>query len=230
MRHPQAPGGGGAASTVPMILDGTGKTTSVPLTIKNEKPASGVEVQSVGTARSGFVLLDTGGTFVCALGFVVTANDWFSGSLVNDSVLYNSASNIKIKVSGASGRHAALMSSGCTAPGTSGGYVFVNDTAGATIGYGTKLTTWDGTNMVMTDAMNIVTGTGTGMKIGTATNQKLGFFNAPPVIQPTGVTAALSSRTAAGTYGATEQTMLQEAHDAVRTLLAQCVRPLGLCA
>lgn len=35
-------------------------------------------------------------------------------------------------------------------------------------------------------AQNIVTDTTTGTKIGTATNQKLGFYNASPIVQPTG--------------------------------------------
>ena len=36
------------------------------------------------------------------------------------------------------------------------------------------------------DAENITVGTATGTKIGTATTQKLGFYNAPPITQPTG--------------------------------------------
>ena len=35
-------------------------------------------------------------------------------------------------------------------------------------------------------ATSIITDTGTGLKIGTATGQKLGFFNATPVVQPSG--------------------------------------------
>ncbi len=42
-------------------------------------------------------------------------------------------------------------------------------------------------NLTITD-VNIVLGTTTGTKIGTATSQKLGFFNAAPVVQPTGTT------------------------------------------
>lgn len=44
-------------------------------------------------------------------------------------------------------------------------------------------------------ATNIVTDTTTGMKIGTATTQKLGFFNATPVVQPTALTAQLTTLT-----------------------------------
>lgn len=57
----------------------------------------------------------------------------------------------------------------------------------------------------------------------------LSFFGAAAVVQPAGVTAALATRTAGATYGATEQTMLQEAHDMARTL-AVAIRALGLAA
>ncbi len=46
-----------------------------------------------------------------------------------------------------------------------------------------------------------------------ATGQKLGFFGAAPVAQP-----VLGPQTAGGTYGATEQTMLQTVYDALRAL------------
>ena len=60
---------------------------------------------------------------------------------------------------------------------------------------------------------NVALGTAGGTKIGTATNQKLGFFNATPVVQPTG-----GALTAAGSYGANEQTMLNAVWSALRTL------------
>jgi len=50
-----------------------------------------------------------------------------------------------------------------------------------------------GGTIVISNAANIVVGTATGTKLGTATNQKLGFFNATPVVQPTGnILTALS--------------------------------------
>jgi len=69
-----------------------------------------------------------------------------------------------------------------------------------------------GAHLNFADGINVILGTSTGTKIGTATGQKLGFFNATPVVQQTGGAA-----TAAGTYGATEQGMLQKAYDALRT-------------
>ncbi len=47
---------------------------------------------------------------------------------------------------------------------------------------------------VTVSAVNIVTDTTTGTKIGTATSQKIGFFNATPIVQPTGdVATALTN-------------------------------------
>lgn len=48
--------------------------------------------------------------------------------------------------------------------------------------------------VTLTDATNLVFGTSTGTKIGTATSQKLGFYNATPIIRPSGsILTALSS-------------------------------------
>lgn len=173
-------------------IDGTGLTAVDPLIIKNGKASSGVIAQVTGSVATGFGLNNSGGTRVGTLGIAVAASDWFTGTSAGDIALYSTA-NIKIKVSGASGLHAALMSSGCSTLGVGGGYCYVNDTAGAVVGYGGKHTTWDGTNMIMVDAMNIATGTGTGMKIGTSATQKLGFWNVTPVAQQ--VLATGASRT-----------------------------------
>ena len=54
-------------------------------------------------------------------------------------------------------------------------------------------------NIEIADATDIILNATTGTKIGTATSQKLGFFNATPVIQPTVLTAALTTLTNAGT-------------------------------
>ena len=48
--------------------------------------------------------------------------------------------------------------------------------------------------VTLTDATNLVFGTSTGTKIGTATSQKLGFYNATPIIRPSGsIITALSN-------------------------------------
>jgi hypothetical protein len=50
---------------------------------------------------------------------------------------------------------------------------------------------------VTLSARNIITDTTTGMKIGTAVTQKLGFYNATPVVQPSGASQAAVTTTAA---------------------------------
>jgi hypothetical protein len=67
--------------------------------------------------------------------------------------------------------------------------------------------------VAVVDASDFAVGTTTGTKFGTATTQKLGFWNATPVVQPTGGAA-----TAGGSYTATEQAMLQTLWNNARTL------------
>jgi hypothetical protein len=62
------------------------------------------------------------------------------------------------------------------------------------------------------DGVNLTLGTATGTQIGTASGQKIAFLGATPAIQQTGGAA-----TASGTYGSTEQGMLQKAYNALRT-------------
>lgn len=63
----------------------------------------------------------------------------------------------------------------------------INGTVGATTpAAGTFTTATVNTSLTMADAANIIVNTTTGTKIGTATTQKLGFFNATPIVQPTG--------------------------------------------
>ena len=58
-----------------------------------------------------------------------------------------------------------------------------------------------GQNLAVADAKNIALGAATGTKIGTATTQKLGFYNATPVVQPTG--NAIAALTSLGLLGGT---------------------------
>jgi hypothetical protein len=77
---------------------------------------------------------------------------------------------------------------------------------------GTTKATFNVNDFALAEAYNVVVGTTTGTKIGTSTSQKIGFLNATPASQQTGGAA-----TAGGTYGATEQGMLQKAYDCLRT-------------
>lgn len=71
--------------------------------------------------------------------------------------------------------------------------------------------------ITMADATNIVINTTTGTKIGTGTTQKIGFFNATPIVQPTGdiVTAMQNLGLGASltVAGATTITVADEATD-----------------
>jgi len=49
------------------------------------------------------------------------------------------------------------------------------------------------TTATLGDAVNVVVGTTTGTKIGTATTQKIGFWNATPIVQPSGADQAVVS-------------------------------------
>lgn len=76
-----------SAAAVPLVLDATGLTTTIPLLIKNAKPLSGVEVQVTGTTPSGFVVDTSAAAFGAGFGYAVAANDWFTGSAAGDAVV-----------------------------------------------------------------------------------------------------------------------------------------------
>lgn len=48
---------------------------------------------------------------------------------------------------------------------------------------------WTTTSHIYSDGINIAVGSTNGTKIGTATTQKIGFYNATPIIQPSGTSA-----------------------------------------
>lgn len=57
--------------------------------------------------------------------------------------------------------------------------------------------------VTLADAVDMVIGTTTGTKIGTATSQKLGFWNATPIVQPSGANQAAITDSTGGTAGFT---------------------------
>lgn len=109
----------------------------------------------------------------------------------------------------------ATLNSGATAPSTTYAFMPWADTANdllkirnAANNAWVTLGTLSAANLgllslaggTLADAANIAVGTTTGTKIGTATTQKLGFWNATPVVQPSGASqAALGAVTAKGT-------------------------------
>lgn len=86
-----------------------------------------------------------------------------------------------------SATHSSLTAGRVTFAGTGGlltddaDFTFATDTLTVT-----KIAATTFTGNITTSTVNLVTDTTTGTKIGTATNQKLGFFNATPIVQPTG--------------------------------------------
>lgn len=64
-------------------------------------------------------------------------------------------------------------------------------------------------DLTLADAADLVLGSTTGTKIGTATTQKLGFYNATPIVQPTGITQTFA--TADGTHAARTATAVTNA-------------------
>ena len=73
-------------------------------------------------------------------------------------------------------------------------------------------------SLEMSDGKNIKVGSGTGTKLGENSTDKLAFLGGTPRVQYTPGGAA----TASGTYGGTEQNMIQNAYD--------CLRAFGLLA
>jgi hypothetical protein len=69
------------------IIDGTGLTSVVPLTIKNGQNLSGVVVQQTGSAPSGYLLNNASGVNKGAVGLAVASNDWNFGSAADDIVI-----------------------------------------------------------------------------------------------------------------------------------------------
>ncbi len=92
------------------------------------------------------------------------------------------------------------------------------------------VTEWEfsSTGLTIGDANNIILNTTTGTKIGTATTQKLAFYNSPPVVQPTALTAE-DATAINSTYDAVEEAVLNN----VRTRLGEIetkFQALGLLA
>ena len=68
---------------------------------------------------------------------------------------------------------------------------------------------------IFSDGVNIQTNTTTGTKIGTATTQKIGFWNATPIVQPSGATQAAPAAYATGAFGLDSDANMQALYDLV---------------
>ncbi len=115
--------------------------------------------------------------------------------------------NVSYTTTSSSGNFVATSINPTISQSSTAGYtgVLVNATESTTgsgaklladfqVGSASKLNISNSGTVTLADSANITTGTTTGTKIGTATTQKLGFYNATPIIQPTGdVLSALST-------------------------------------
>lgn len=70
-------------------------------------------------------------------------------------------------------------------------------TAGTNVTITTRQALSLGASLGLDDDANVVLGTGAGTRLGTSVSQKLGFWNAVPVVQPSGASQAAVATTAA---------------------------------
>lgn len=135
----------------PATIDGTG-LSSVPLTILNGKPLSGVEVQVTGTAPSGFIVRDAAGLQRTALGYAVANADWSASSAAGDAVLVGpTTAGKKLLVQGGTGSTAGVM----IASAAGSAYCQTSDATGAVLAFGGNTLTINGTNATFTAPLAI---------------------------------------------------------------------------
>lgn len=79
---------GSASITPPATIDGTGLTTTIPITIKNAKSESGVELWYTGTVATGYDLMNASGTIKGGLAIAAAANDWITTSAADEVVVH----------------------------------------------------------------------------------------------------------------------------------------------
>lgn len=86
----------------------------------------------------------------------------------------------------------------------------------------------DGGHIYMNSTKNLHFGTTTGTKIGTSTSEKLAFWNATPIVQPTGI-AAINTGTVDSAWGATEATVVNDIRTKLDSLINK-LETIGLLA
>lgn len=177
------------------IIDDTGLTTTVPLLVKNAKNTSGIEAQVTGTAPTGYVLKDSGGSAVGALGISPAANDWVNNSVLGGIVLYGTVP-VVIKTLSSSG--VLILSSAGDGVNT-GGQIRTDNSNGTLIGFGSKKITIGGSSIDINDGTTAMTFGTTGLKISGSTTQKTAVFGVTPVVQPAGTGETVGFTAGAGT-------------------------------
>lgn len=222
----------------PVIIDGTGLTTTVPLLVKNGKNLSGIELQVTGTAPTGYVLNDSTGTRKGALGFAVALSDWITGVPAGGLALRGET---QVYIQG--GTNVFLNSPTNNTTNFNAGYLLLDDVSGSLMGYtSTNRITIAGAGttlagplsltgaVTLANAINIIINTSTGSKIGTGTTQKIGFWNAAPIVQPTNGADLTNNVTSGGTSDTvanfTDLTIYANDSAAIRNDIYQLARKL----
>lgn len=139
-------------------------------------------ISTAATQSSVFRLTNAGSDVVSHM-VIDPANSLTSGNAyafdaTNGLVL--TLANGTRRIAGASLK---LVNTTTTANSESADYAISTQSAGGGL---TQRLQIGATALTLADGINLVTGTTTGMKIGTATTQKIGFYNATPIVQPSG--------------------------------------------
>lgn len=125
----------GGIAGPPVVVDGTGLVTTVPLTIKTGRNLSGVDLWAGPSAAAGYLLRDSGGTLRGNLGLVVSTNDWVGAALANDVTLRAETGGVIIQAASVT-RGVQIWSAGNT--GTNEAFLSVTTNFGVKLGYSTS--------------------------------------------------------------------------------------------
>lgn len=107
----------GGLTTPPVLIDGTGLTTTIPLTIKNGKSESGIELWYTGTTPTGYDLMNASGVLKGGIAIAAATNDWITGSAADDIIIHSGATK-KIRLGAKGAAAGATVSIDCAALAT----------------------------------------------------------------------------------------------------------------
>lgn len=181
-------------TSAPVVIDGTGLASTVPLLIKNGKTLSGLELQVTGSAATGVVFEDSSGVRQGAIGLAVSAGDWVANAAAGDVVVTGpaSAGTKRLLLKNLSSGGIQLLSPASTGTGNSG-WLRLDDTSGAELGYGTSKLLFNGTNGTFAGPMAVSAST----SVASVALQVAGDIN-------TGIGAVGGADTLSGVAGGTE--------------------------